>query len=76
MTRHSLDLDDDRSGDAWIVGLLAGCGLIAMLVALVIATGPHSGLLASEIAEAELAIAHAAPDTAGSPGPVRVAAHK
>ena len=76
MTRHSPDLDDDRSGDAWIVGLLAGCSLVAMLVALVIATHPQSGQFASEIAEAELAISHAAPDTAASAGPVRVAAHK
>lgn len=79
MTRHPLPMDSDRSGDAWIVGLLASCSLIAVILALVIATRPQSGRLASEIAQAEFPVVRAAPDTAAPgvrPGPTRLAAQR
>ncbi|MEW6645452.1 MAG: hypothetical protein AB1586_33485 [Pseudomonadota bacterium] len=79
MTRQSLAADDDRSGDAWIVGLLAGCSLVAVILALVIAARPHSGRLASEIAAAEFPVVRAAPQAVAPgarPGPIRLAAQR
>lgn len=76
MTRHPLSTEDDRSGDAWIVGLLAGCSLLAAALTLVIATRPHTARLVSDIAQAEVAfVPPAGTAVASTPaGPVRLAA--
>lgn len=77
MTRHLPPPDMDRSGDAWIVGLLAGCSLLAGLLALVIATRPQTGRLVSDITRAEIALVQ--PDDAmpaPASGPARLAARQ